>query len=119
MELTKEQMEKAEGMSLDELRAAALGVVEEAPAPETKEEVKADDDVIDNSAEAAEDEPEVTIYRKEIKNEDGTVDVYEADSLEDLVDKIAEGKRQAVAQMKRVQDEKRALEAKSAQANED
>lgn len=123
MELTKEQMDKAEGMSLDELRATAIadGVVVEPVVEKPEEKVEAKDaDVIDNSAEAGDDaDPEIMIYRKEIANEDGTVDVYEAESLEALVDKIADGKRQAVAQMKKVQAEKRALEAKTAQQIED
>lgn len=121
MELTNEQLEQAEGMSLEQLRAAALGQGVEVEQPEVKTEAVSDDDQIDNSADAAgeADDPEITIYRKEIQNADGTVDVYEAESLEALVDKIADGKRAAVEQMKKVQAEKRALEAKAVQASED
>ena len=117
-ELTPEQLEKAESMSIEELRELAMKeegpVVEEKP----KAKVAAQDDELDNSEETGEGEEE-TVFRKEIKNDDGSVDVYEADSIEELVDKIAEGKRQAVAQMKRVQEEKKALQKETAQQTED
>jgi hypothetical protein len=116
MTLTPEQIEQAHTIPLEELRALAIkeaeGVVEQPtvngssePAPKQARNEKgqfiADADALDNSADdAAEEEEETTpsrtIYRKEIDNADGSgVDVYEADSLEELVDKIAEGKRNA------------------------
>ena len=44
-------------------------------------------------------------YRKEIINDDGSLDVYEADSLAELVDKLADAKRAAAAQTRKVCEE--------------
>ncbi len=49
-------------------------------------------------------------FRKVIPNEDGTTDVYEAESWDALVDKIAAAKQAAVAQTRKVLAEKRELE---------
>jgi hypothetical protein len=112
MELTPEQTKAAETMSMDELRAAALQEAEApvVPPAATTEPAKqprgadgkfASTDVIDNSSDAPDDadtkddEPTVTIYRKEIDNGNGSVDVYEAESLEELVEKLATGKLNA------------------------
>jgi len=112
MELTVEQLSQAETMSLEELRVLALKEAEEATAPPVQVQESKDSknrardeqgrftsaDTIDNSDDAQAADPvddATTIYRKEIDNGNGSVDVYEADSLEELVDKIAEGKRNA------------------------
>lgn len=116
-ELTAEETAKAESMSLDELRAAAFKEAEQKELP-LNTDTGADE--IDNSAEAErEEETAQQVFRKVIENGDGTVDVYEAESLEALVDKIAEAKRSAVAQMKKVQEEKRELAAKTNQEQQD
>lgn len=105
-ELTAEQIEKAQTMSLEELRELARQEAGEVAAPvAAKEEpkpaktVEEPPDELDNSQDAQPEEEEKLdrhIYRKEIDSGDGSgVDVYEADSLEELVDKIAEGKRNA------------------------
>jgi hypothetical protein len=110
-ELTSEQLQQAESMSLDDLRALAIKEAEESVQPvqqdppavsrDEKGRFKAttDDDALDNSAddiEEEEEQPSRKIFRKEIDTGDGSgIDVYEADSLEELVEKIAEGKRNA------------------------
>lgn len=110
VDLTPEEILKAEEMSLDELRALAGTTSTDAPT------VAAQAEVLDNSADVTDDnqpaEQEIEVYRKTIENADGTIDVYEAESLEALVDKIADAKRAAVEQMKRVQAEKRELTAR-------
>jgi hypothetical protein len=146
-ELTQAQLNNAETMPLEELRQLALReageateekaqIVESDPTPkgpvtqvrDEKGRFTSNVDVLDNSndpQDGSEDEeantsdPEVTIYRKEIHNDDGSVDVYEAESLEDLIDKIAEGKRQAVQQMKKIIAEKKAIESKTQQVSKD
>jgi hypothetical protein len=133
---TAEELIKAETMPLEELRALALNeansIVEVKPVVKAVEKKRdaagkfiAEEEVIDNSGdveeEVVEEEEEETthIYRKEITNEDGSVDVYEAESLEELVDKLAEGKRQAVKQLKTIIAEKKVLEAKTQQTTQD
>lgn len=125
-ELTEAQLTAAETMSLEELRALALqgdeAVVEE---PKKALERGADgkfvaanqSDVLDNADEAEEEETQ--IFRREIVNEDGTMDVYEADSIEELIDKIADAKRAAVTQLKKVIAEKRTVEANTVQTTAD
>jgi hypothetical protein len=113
--MTNEQAVATETMSLDELRAmarqeAAGEVVPPVAAPATKavdtgREVIGDDlpDEPTNNSTASiappalvDAKPARILYRKEIDNEDGSgVDVYEADSMQDLVDKIAAGKANA------------------------
>lgn len=110
-ELSIEDMSKAEQMSLEELKELAAKEPDQEPEPEP---VDTGTEELDNSEESAEQ-----VYRKVIENGDGTTDVYEASSLEELVDKIAEGKRQAVEQMRRVQAEKKELAAKSKQESDD
>lgn len=119
--MQKPTPEELETMSASELRALALQEEEEAKAAKPAEmaEDKNQAEELDNSEEAEEMEEEPQIFRKEIENEDGSVDVYEATSMDELVNKLAEGKRQAVAQMKRVQEEKRELERKAVQENTD
>ena len=107
MDLTIEQVQQAESMSLDELRALAIKEAEEVTAPpvvvpkdkprDAQGKFARKEDELDNSADPiVDDEPVTTkIYRKEIDNGNGSIDVYEAESLEELVDKIAEGKRNA------------------------
>ncbi len=114
-ELTTEEEVKAESMSLDELRAAAAKEAE--PVVEAPASNATPAEELDNSADTPEEAEQ--IFRKVIENEDGTVDVYEADSIEGLVDKIAAAKQAAVVQMKKVQAEKRELSAKTAQEQQD
>lgn len=120
-ELTTEQLQKAETMSLEELRTLALQEAEEPPPQEASSSsttvVDTGKGELDNSTEIPEDEEQ--IFRKEIHNPDGTVDVYEAASVDELIDKIAEGKRNAVAQMKAIAAEKHALESKVQKTTED
>lgn len=113
-QLSADELTKAESMSMEELRAAAMNSQAdeiEVPAEEREEpEVEKEEE----SEEAVEQ-----VFRKVIKNEDGTADVYEGANWEEVVEKIAEGKRAAVAQMKRVQAERQELAAKVQQQNED
>lgn len=134
-ELTAEQLQKAETMPLAELRALALKQAEEAaaaPAVEPKKEepkskavaaVPDQREEIDNAAEAAPaeetDEPEVTIYRKEIDNGNGVIEVFEAESLEELVDKIAEGKRNASIKIRELSTQKKVEDARTEQQKKD
>lgn len=134
-ELTQEQLEKAQTMSLDELRAAAIAeaagleVVETLPIDKSRDEKgrfksNTDEETVDNSEEDGKEPPESedaerTIYRKEIVGDDGQIEVFEADSLEELVEKIAEGKRHANKHLKTVLAEKHALEAKTRQVSAD
>jgi hypothetical protein len=131
-ELTAEQLEKAQTMTLDELRALAikeaegLEVVEIPPIEKSRDEKgrftpKTEDEPPEGGDKEPpeDDEPQQTIYRKEIINEDGQVEVFEAQSLEELVDKIAEGKRNLKAHLKTVLAEKHELETKTKQATED
>lgn len=115
-ELTAEELAKAETMTAEELKAAALKESQqdeiEVPPEERAEEPEPE-------TQADEPEPAEQVFRKVIQNDDGSTDVYEASSLEELVDKIAEGKRAAVAQMKRVQASERELAAKVKQQAED
>ena len=138
-QLTDEQLQAAESMDLNELRAMALKEAEEAQTPNADEllavpkrdekgrfvasDVNAQADEVDNSGDGPEvgDDgvPSVTIYRKEIENGDGSFDVYEAESLEELVDKIAEGKRNANKKIREFITERKEAEKKNAQVNAD
>ena len=141
-ELTQEQLNAAETMSLDELRNLALQEAEgtsgengstddstpKGPSNQARDEKGRfvssdvnDEDVVDNSAESneADDEPQVTIYRKEIDNGNGVIEVFEADSLEELVDKIAEGKRNASIKIRELSQKVKTDTAKTAQESAD
>lgn len=136
-ELTAEQIEKAQTMTLDELRAMAIKEAAEpvaapvgaAAQPRDKDgKFAARDtgkDEFDNSADEEEEEeddgtPSRTIYRKEIDNADGSgVDVYEADSLEELVEKIAAGKANANKKIRELNQVVKAATAKTQQISED
>ena len=128
-ELTAEQIEKAQTMSLDDLRAMAMKEAEEATvAPKGDPEKLARDaqgrftstDDTDNSTVTDEEngEPTRQIFRREIQNGD-TIDVYEADSLEDLVAKIAVGKENLNKKLREVIADNKALRATKAQVNTD
>lgn len=125
-QLTFEELEKAETMPLNELRDLAIKEAENPPAP-PKKEVEPEPEqieVLDNSKEAPpepepEPEPEEQVFRKVIENEDGSTDVYEAATLEDLVDKIAEGKRNANKQIKTLISERRVEDTRTAQQKAD
>src|ERR1700728_4690305 len=107
-ELTAEQLQTAETMSLDQLRDLAFKemnapqvtptvqeptsngstnepVVKSEPARDANGRFVSPDDSDEDDDE--DDEPAKTIYRKEVPNGDGSVDVYEAESWEDLVEK--------------------------------
>jgi hypothetical protein len=126
-ELTEEQLTKAQGMTLEELKQLAL--TEDLPAPVPVEKPRNASgqfvplkEEFDNSADAAiveDDPPETKVYRKEIINDDGHVEVYEADSLEDLVNRISDGKRNANAKLAELIAERKAREAKVVQTTED
>ena len=61
-----------------------------------------------------------TIYRKEIDNADGSgVDVYEADSLEELVDKLATGKANANKKIRELNTRVKAETVQTAQEQAD
>lgn len=129
MELTAEQLTKAQGMTLEELKQLALTADLPAPVPAEKPRdangqfVRQVQDELDNSADGdaavVEDPPETKVYRKEIVNDDGHVEVYEADSLEDLVNRISDGKRNANTQLAKIIAERKAQEAKVVQTTED
>lgn len=98
--LTNEQIAATETMSLEELRAMATAEALETPSPKAAPvdvEVIADDEPIAPVVPPVVDgKPTRTIFTRRIDNEDGSgVDVYEADTLEALVDKIAAGKANA------------------------
>jgi hypothetical protein len=132
---TLEELQKAETMPLEELRQLALKEAEDAAAaPAPKPEQKRDEqgkfakqeEELDNSADAQPEDAEVvdgeptkTIYRKEIENGEGSIDVYEADSLESLVDKIAEGKKNANKKIQEFIKEKRLAVAQTEQVSKD
>lgn len=130
-ELTQEQLEKAQTMSLDELRAAAIAeaagleVVETLPIDKSRDEKgrfksNTDEETVDNSEGGDEEAPEGTdeartIYRKEIDNGNGVVEVFEADSLEELVDKIADGKKNASIKIRELSQKVKTEDARTAQ----
>lgn len=135
MELNQEQLAAAETMSLEELKALALkeaGEVVETAAPAKVEQprdekgkfvaAKGQEDELDNTADNldnADEEPTTTIYRKEIDNGNGVIEVFEAESLEELVDKIAEGKRNASIKIRELTTEKKAADEKTQQISKD
>jgi hypothetical protein len=55
------------------------------------------------------------VFHKEIEDANGSMAVFDADSLEGLVEAIAEAKRAAVGQLNKVQAEKRELASKTNQ----
>lgn len=123
-ELTAEQLQKAETMSMDELRLLALAdetpaapVVAETPRAANGQFAKPVQD--DAPADAADDAPEVKVYRKEIINDDGRVEIYEADTLEDLVNAISDGKKNANKKISELITERKAQDAKVIQVTED
>lgn len=61
------------------------------------------------------DDQEVTVYRREVKNADGSVDVYEDETLEGLLDKIAEGKENANQKIRQQELELKELRARTAE----
>lgn len=71
--------------------------------------------------EEAEDDPQIFVMRREIENGVGSTDVYEgegateSEALNDLVEKIAEGKRQANIQMQKINAERRTERIRTAQ----
>lgn len=117
-ELTEEQLTKAQGMTLEELKQLALTAdlgpladIAGKPRNASGQFVPLKEE-FDNSADAAileDDPPETKVYRKEIINDDGHVEVYEADSLEDLVNRISDGKRNANAQLAKIIAERKAV----------
>lgn len=119
-ELTAEQIEKAETMPMAELLALGMKEAEEAAKPPVVTPKAADQrEEIDNAeevvAEVAEEEEEKTIYRKEIDNGNGVIEVFQADSLEELVDKIAEGKRNASIKIRELSKQVRVEDTRTAQ----
>lgn len=137
-DLTLEQLEAAQTMPLSELRDLAIKEAEGAVAANepkadivkqargadgrfsSADEIDNSTDVADDAAVAAEDgAPTTTIYRKEIDNGNGSVDVYEAESLEELVDKLAAGKLNANKKIQEFIAEKKAAGAKAAQITAD
>ena len=118
MELTQEQLQAAETMPMAEL--LALAAKEEVAKPV----VAKDADEIDNSADAVEEEkeeetPATTIFRREIPNGNGSVDVYQADTLEELVEKIAIGKENANKQLQTIIAERKLEKAAQEKVSED
>lgn len=112
MELTPEQLLAATNMPLTDLRTLIL----------TEEDQK------DNPSPVVEDVPEAvaeedasapTIYRREIPNGDGSVDVYEADSLEELVEQMAVGKENANKKIQEFIKEGKERKAKEHQVSAD
>lgn len=130
-ELTAEQLSKAEGMTLEELKQMALRADLPAPVPVEKPRdasgqfVKhAVQDELDNSgdtdgAAVVVDPPEKKVYRQEILNDDGHLEVYEGESLGEVANKLSEGKRHANNKIRELITELRAAEAKVAQSNDD
>ncbi|MFZ1973845.1 MAG: hypothetical protein WAU89_13425 [Candidatus Acidiferrales bacterium] len=140
-DLTAEQLSAAQTMPLSELRelamkeaeaavAAAQPVATNEPKTEPVKQARGADgrftnaDEIDNSADpadevVADDEPTTTIYRKEIDNGNGSIDVYEAESLEELVEKLAAGKLNANKKIQEFIAENKARGAKETQISKD
>lgn len=117
-ELTAEQIQKAETMPMAELLALGMKEAEEVAKPpktvalDQREEIDNAEEVV---AEVAEEEEEKTIYRKEIDNGNGVIEVFQADSLEELVDKIAEGKRNASIKIRELSKQVRVEDTRTAQ----
>lgn len=113
-ELTAEQLEKAQTMTLEELRAAAIAeaagleVVETPPIEKSRDEKgrftpKTEDEPPEDTDDEPkeDDEPAQTIYRKEIDLGDGSgVQVFEGDTLEELVDKLADAQKHATKKIR-------------------
>ena len=136
-EITPEQLEAAETMPMAELEKLIFKTAQEAAGqkPDKAEQPRDDqgrfaklqdtDELVipeneqEQPAEGEDEEEAEPVFRKEIVNEDGTVDVYIGSSWDEVIDKIATAKREAVAQMKRVQAEKAKLSTKTAQEEND
>lgn len=114
MELTPEQLQKAESMPLVDLRALILTPDEQKEAQPAAVTPK----VEEKAAVVEKVEAAPTIYRKEIPN-GASVDVYEAETLEELVEKIAIGKENANKHVRTILEEKKALEARTVQKTTD
>lgn len=116
-QLTDTELEK---LSTEELRALALKEAE--PEPEKEEPKKAavidtGKEVLDNSED---EEPETTVYRKEIDLGEGDgIQVFEGESLEELVDKLAEAQRNATKKIREFNLQKKAEDARTAQQKQD
>ncbi len=126
MELTKEQLEKASTMPLDELRALAIQEAEAGEAAETPPIAKPapkQEEILDNSAESAEgeqQEEEPTVYRKEIDLGDGSgVEIFEAESVEALVDKLADAKLNATKKIRELSQKIKVENVRTAQQKAD
>lgn len=120
-------------LSLDEIRE--LAQKEEAGqdiAPTTEKKPTRDEKGRFTKAEEAEveeteDEPEKTVFRREIDLGDGSgVQVFQADSLEELVDKLAEAQKNATKKireqadrLKKIETEKAKVAAEEKQLTED
>jgi hypothetical protein len=136
-ELTPEQLAKAETMSLDELRALALKETEEPAAPvkvavEEKAPAQARDgkgrftnadelEVPEEEAEevVAEEPPVKKEFYRDIDNGNGVIERFSAPSLEELVDKIAEGKRNASIKIRELSQKVKVEDTRTAQQKAD
>lgn len=132
-ELTAEQLQATETMTLDDIRALAekeaAAPVELSTVPGVRQRDEQGrflpDNEEDESEEAEEDdeeessEPAKTIFRKEIANGNGSIDVYEADSLEELVEKLAVGKLNANKQIQEFIAERKLAKTQSEQQSSD
>lgn len=141
-DLTAEQLEAAGKMSMDELRAAALaeaaGTAVTPPAVTTTDTTDTKDKPRDDKGrfskstadiqnEPEEDEEEVEddeepvkkIYRREIPNGDGSFDVYEGETPDELIDAIAKGKENANKKIQEFIAERKTTVQKTAQQIKD
>jgi hypothetical protein len=127
--MADEQIKSLDDMSLEEIRAAAAAEAQAAAAT-TQQEVTTDeknqprddsgrfakkDDPQPVANKEDDDEPEVKVYRRTIENNDGSIDVYEAGSLEELVDKIADGKANANTKIRQQELELKDLRNRTAE----
>jgi len=112
-QLTEAELEK---LSTDELRALAMKEVVEEP---EKEEPKKAPEPEPEEQEETEEEEEKHIYRKEIDNGNGVIEVFEADSVDELIDKIAEGKRNASLKIRELSEKIKVEDTRTAQQKAD
>lgn len=139
-ELTAEQIQATDGMSLADIKALALAEAAAASNPQSQQQQTTDKprdeqgkfvkakDQIDNSHEVVADdeneeedaEPSTTIYRREIDLGDGSgVQRFEAESLEELVDKLADAQRHATKKIRELTAERKQATQKTEQQVKD
>lgn len=136
IQLTAEQIASAESMSLEDLRKLAQQETEKDNTNQNQSDPARDDkgrfakqdqqaeDVDDtqdaDDADQQADADTRTIYRKEIDSGEGAgVQVFEADNLEDLVEKLAKAQEHASKKIRELSSQVKAKTAADQQSDED